>query len=163
VIPTPIVHGGKVYVTAGYGVGSKMVEVGPGHQVRDVYFNKVMKNHHGGAILLDGYVYGYSDGPGWVCQDFNSGREVWAEKNALGKGAIAYADGRFYCLSESNGTVALIEASSKGWKEHGRFKLNPLSDKRSPSGRVWTHPVITDGRLYLRDQELLFAFDVKAK
>lgn len=163
VVPTPIFHDGKVYVTAGYGVGSKLVKLGPEHAVSEVYFNKVMKNHHGGTILLDGHVYGYSDGPGWVCQEFETGSEVWAEKNALGKGAIAYADGRFYCLAENDGTVALIEASSKGWKEHGRFKLNPLSDQRSSSGHIWTHPVITEGRLYLRDQELLFCFDVKAQ
>lgn len=162
VIPTPIFHDGHVYVTAGYGVGSKLVKVGPGNKPSEVYFNKVMKNHHGGVILLDGHLYGYSDGPGWVCQNFKTGAEVWAEKKALSKGAIAYADGMFYCLSEDNGTVVLIEASPKGWKEHGRFKLEPQTKLRSPQGRIWTHPVITGGRLYLRDQELLFCYDVKA-
>ncbi len=162
VIPTPIFHEGQVYVTAGYGVGSKLVKLGPNDQVSEVYFNKVMKNHHGGVILVDGYVYGHSDGVGWVCQNFQTGEEVWAERSALGKGAIAYADGMLYCLAESNGTVALIEASPKGWMEHGRFKLDPQSSLRSPQGRIWTHPVITGGRLYLRDQELLFCYDVKA-
>jgi outer membrane protein assembly factor BamB len=162
VIPTPIFNDGYVYVTAGYGVGCKLIQIEANHKVREVYSNKVMKNHHGGAILLDGHVYGHSDGPGWVCQNLKSGEEVWAEKNALGKGAIAYADGRFYCLAEGNGTVALIEASTKGWKEHGRFKLDPQTTQRNPQGRIWTHPVITNGKLYLRDQDLLFCYDVKA-
>jgi outer membrane protein assembly factor BamB len=162
VIPTPIFHDGYVYVTAGYGAGSKLIQIAANQQAQEVYSNKVMKNHHGGVILLDGHVYGHSEGPGWVCQNFKTGEEVWAEKSALGKGAIAYADGRFYCQAENNGTVVLIEASPKGWKEHGRFKLEPLSTQRSPQGRVWTHPVITDGKLYLRDQELLFCYDVKA-
>jgi len=162
VIPTPIVHDNQVYVTAGYGVGSKLVNIGPSNEVTEVYFNKVMKNHHGGAILLDGHVYGYSDGPGWVCQNFATGEQVWAERSALGKGAIAYADGMFYCLAEGNGTVALVEASPKGWKEHSRFKLEAQTAQRSPQGHIWTHPVITGGRLYLRDQELLSCYDVKA-
>ena len=162
VVPTPIFHEGQVYVTAGYGVGSKLVKLGPKNEANDVYFNKVMKNHHGGVILVEGYLYGYSDGVGWVCQDFKTGEEVWAEKNALGKGAIAYADGMLYCLAENNGMLMLIEASPKGWKVHGRFKLDPQSTRRSDEGRIWTHPVITDGRLYLRDQELLFCYDVKS-
>jgi outer membrane protein assembly factor BamB len=161
VIPTPIVQGNQVYVTAGYGAGSKSIKVGPKNELTELYANKVMKNHHGGAILLDGHVYGYSDGPGWVCQNFQTGDEVWAEKNALGKGCITYADGMFVCMSEGNGTVVLIEASPKGWKEHGRFKLDPQTTQRSPSGHIWTHPVVADGRLYLRDQELLACYDLK--
>ena len=162
VIPTPIFHDGQVYVTAGYGVGCMALKIGDNNTVSGVYTNKVMKNHHGGVILVDGHLYGHSDGPGWVCQNFKTGEEVWAEKSALGKGAVAYADGMLYCLAENNGTVALVEASPKGWKEHGRFKLDPQTTQRSPSGRIWTHPVVTGGRLYLRDQELLSCYDVKA-
>jgi len=66
-----------------------------------------------------------------------------------------------YCLEENSGTVALVDASPKGWQEHGRFKLEPQSDIRSSQGRIWTHPVICNGKLYLRDQDLIFCFDVK--
>jgi outer membrane protein assembly factor BamB len=162
VIPTPIFHDGQVYVTAGYGVGSMAIKIGENNAVTGLYTNKVMKNHHGGVILVDGYLYGHSDGGGWVCQNFKTGEEVWAEKKALGKGAVTYADGMLYCLAENNGTVALVEASPKGWKEHGRFKLDPQTTQRSPQGHIWTHPVVTGGRLYLRDQELLSCYDVKA-
>jgi outer membrane protein assembly factor BamB len=161
VIPTPIFHDGQVYVTAGYGAGCKLVKLGPDNSATEVYANKVMKNHHGGVILVDGYTYGHSDGSGWVCQNFKTGEQVWMERK-FGKGAVAYADGMLYCLEESSGTVALVEASPKGWKEHGRFKLDPQSTQRSPSGRIWTHPVVTGGRLYLRDQELLYCYDVDA-
>jgi outer membrane protein assembly factor BamB len=162
VIPTPIERDGLVYVTAGYGVGCQMVKVGSGNQLSGVYTNKVMKNHHGGVILVGNHLYGYSDGSGWVCQDFKTGAEVWASKN-LGKGAIAYADGMLYLLDEDSGTVALIEASPRGWSEKSRFKLEPQTTQRKRQGRIWTHPVISNGKLYLRDQELLFCFDVKAK
>ena len=163
VIPTPIFHDGHVYVTAGYGVGCKMIKIGEGNKVTEVYSNKTMVNHHGGVILVGDHLYGYSDGKGWVCQDFKSGEMVWNEKGKMNKGAIAYADGMLYLLEEATGNVSLIEASSEGYKEVSRFTLSPQTKQRSPSGRIWTHPVITDGKLYLRDQELLFCFDVSAK
>ncbi|QEG35484.1 PQQ-binding-like beta-propeller repeat protein [Bythopirellula goksoeyrii] len=160
VIPTPIVSGNTVYATSGYGAGCALVEV-TGNEAEVVYDNKNMTNHHGGVILLDGHLYGYSDGKGWVCQDQATGDIVWREREALGKGAIAYADGRFYCLSEDEGDLVLIAASADGWQEHGRFTLDPQTELRKPKGKIWVHPVIADGRLYLRDQDLLFCFDVR--
>jgi outer membrane protein assembly factor BamB len=134
-----------------------------GDEAEVVYENKNMTNHHGGVILLDGHVYGYSDGKGWVCQNLESGDMTWREREALGKGAIGYADGRFYCLEEDTGEVVLIAASDKGWEEHGRFTLEPQSKIRKEKGKIWTHPVIADGKLYLRDQDLVYCFDVKAQ
>ncbi len=163
VIPTPIVDRNRVYVTSGYGAGCMMVRVGTDDSVEKVYDNKLMVNHHGGVILLEGHLYGHSDRKGWTCQKFDTGEKVWQERNSLGKGAIAYADGRFYCLSEDEGSVVLIAASTDGWQEHGRFTLDPQTEFRKPKGRIWVHPVIADGRLYLRDQDLLFCFDIRAK
>jgi outer membrane protein assembly factor BamB len=160
VIPTPIVRGNEVYVTAGYGSGSKMVRIEPGNKVTEVYENKVMKNHHGGVVLIGDYLYGHAE-TAWICQDFKTGEEVWSHKE-LRKGAIGAADGMLYCLEENTGTVVLVEASPKGWKESGRFKLTPQTKIRSSSGKIWTHPVISHGRLYLRDQDLIYCFDVKA-
>jgi outer membrane protein assembly factor BamB len=161
VIPTPIVKDNLVYVTSGYGVGCKLLEIIDG-EAKEVYENKVMKNHHGGVILIDEHVYGHSDDVGWVCQDLKTGDRVWREREALKKGAIAYADGRFYCVGEDTGDVVLIEASTEGWKEHGRFTLDPQTDQRKPAGKIWTHPVIHDGKLYLRDQNLIYCYDVAA-
>jgi outer membrane protein assembly factor BamB len=162
VIPTPIYRDGHVYVTSGYGVGNKLVRLGSDQSVSDVYENKIMKNHHGGVILLGDHLYGYSDGRGWTCQDFETGEAVWSEEEKLGKGSIAYADGRFYLLGQDEGTVVLIEASPKGWTEHGRFQLPHDSKVRQPKWLVWTHPVISGGRLYLRNQDLLFSYDIEA-
>ena len=161
VIPSPVVKGNNVYVTAGYGVGCAMVKISRQNKAEEVYRNKVMVNHHGGVVLVGEHVYGYSDGKGWTCQDFATGEEVWADK-ALGKGGVTYADGRLYCVEESKGTVVLAEASAAGWKEQGRFVLEPQTEQRSPSGKIWTHPVVANGKLYLRDQELIFCFDISA-
>jgi len=65
-------------------------------------------------------------------------------------------------LSEDDGDVALVEPSAEAWKENGRFRLEPQTDQRSERGKIWTHPVICDGRLYLRDQNLVYCYDVRA-
>jgi outer membrane protein assembly factor BamB len=160
VIPTPIIKGNNVYVTAGYGAGCKMVTIGANNEVTTVYENTVMKNHHGGVILIGDHLYGHSDGYAWVCQNFITGEEVWGHRD-FRKGAIAYADGKLYCLEEGSGTLVLAEASPAGWKEHSRFTLEPQSNIRSSSGRIWTHPVIANGKLYLRDQDLIYCYDIK--
>lgn len=162
VIPTPIVKDNFVYITAGYGAGCKEIKIGADNSVSDVFENKVMKNHHGGVVLVGDYLYGNADGPGLVCQDFKTGEEVWSSR-MMSKGAVGYADGMLYCLEEGPGNVLLVEASPKGWNEKSRFKLDPQTQQRSPQGHIWTHPVISNGKLYLRDQELIFCFDVKAK
>lgn len=163
VIPTPIFSMGQVFVTAGYGVGCKSAKIGPGNVVEELYSNTDMENHHGGVILYQGYLYGHSGKGGWTCMDFKTGAVKWQEKQALGKGAIHCADGMFYCLEEKSGTVVLLEASPEAWKEKARFTLSPQTAQRNPKGMIWTHPVVSGGRLFLRDQELLFCFDVSGK
>jgi outer membrane protein assembly factor BamB len=162
VAPTPIVRANEVYVAAGYGAGCKMVRIQPGNKVQEVYSNKVMKNHHGGVVLIGEHLYGYSDQFGWTCQNFKTGEQVWAHKGH-GKGAIGAADGMLYCLDEGSGTVALIEASPKGWKEHGSFTPLPQSQIRASRGGIWTHPTISNGKLYLRDQDLIYCYDIKSQ
>lgn len=163
VIPSPIYHDGLVYVSSGYGVGGNLFRVAARDgkfSAEQVYANKTLMNHHGGVILVGDYLYGHSDGgKGWTCQDFKTGDAKWQENGKLGKGSLVYADGRFYLRQENNqGTLALIEASSEGYKEHGRFPQPNRSSKNS-----WPHPVVAGGKLYLRDQDILLCYDVKAK
>jgi len=161
VIPTPVIDGDIVYVTSGYGVGCnafKITRDGDKFNAEELYNNKVMKNHHGGVVLVGEHLYGHSDGGGWTCQNFKSGEAVWQERSKLGKGAIAYADGRLYCRFESEeGTMVLLEATPEGYREQGRFDRTERSKKNS-----WPHPIIVGGRLYIRDQEVLLCYDVKA-
>ncbi len=163
VIPTPVYHDGYIYITSGYGVGCKLVKLDDQNQVSDVYFEKLMKNHHGGVVLVDGKIYGYSDGGGWLCHDFLTGELLWNERSEVGKGALTYADNRLYLQGESSGEIALIAPSPEGWQVHGRFTLDPQSEQRNPKGRIWTHPTVANGRLYLRDQELLHCYDISAR
>jgi outer membrane protein assembly factor BamB len=162
VIPTPVFDNGLVYVTSGYGVGCNLFKVTAADgkfTAEQVYANKTMANHHGGVIKVGDYVYGHSEAKGWTCQDFKTGEAKWQEKQKLGKGSIAFADGCFYLRQEDGpGTVALIEATPEGYKEKGRFDQPERSKKKS-----WPHPVIAGAKLYLRDQDLLLCYDLKAK
>ncbi len=162
VIPTPIFHDGHVFITSGYGAGCKLAKVGPDNQVEDVYAHKDMTNHHGGVVRVGDHLYGSSERT-WTCLEFKTGKVVWSERRVFGKGSVTCADGMLYCLDEGNGEVVLIDASPEGWKEHGRFKLEAQSEKRSRQGKVWTHPVVCNGKLFLRDQEQLSCYDVKAQ
>ena len=160
VVPTPILKGDEIFITTGYGVGCKKVKVSGG-EATDVFVNKDLENHHGGVILVGDFLYGHSNKDGWTCMNFADGSVKWREKSAFGKGAVACADGMLYCLEEKTGVVALVEASQNGWSEKGRFKLDPQSSIRSPKGEVWTHPVIVNGKLYLRDQNYIYCYDVR--
>jgi outer membrane protein assembly factor BamB len=161
VIPTPIVQDDFVYVTSGYTVGCNLFKVtaeGAKLSAQEVYANKVMANHHGGVVLVDGKIYGYSDGKGLVCQDFKTGDLVWSERAKANKGAVTYADGMLYCREENNGDVILVTASPTGFSEKGRLKQPDRS-----GDKAWSHPTICNGKLYLRDQDLLLCYDIKGK
>jgi outer membrane protein assembly factor BamB len=160
VIPTPIYSNGQVYVAAGYGVGCKSIKIGSG-SAEVVFENTNMVNHHGGVILIEGKLYGHSDKGGWTCQDFKTGEVVWQDK-AFGKGAVTSIGGKqLICLSENDGTVALVDVSDRGWKEISSFKLEAQSSQRNPKGKIWVHPVVANGKLYLRDQEMISCYDIK--
>lgn len=161
VIPSPVIADDKVYVTSGYGVGSKLLDLSSG-EPQQVYYNKVMVNHHGGVVLNDDCVFGYSDRKGFVCQDFKTGEMLWNDK-AIKKGAVAFADGRLYFIEEQSGDVILMEANREEWVQKGRFKLSPQTKRRKPRGRIWVHPVISNGKLYLRDQQFIHCYDVSEK
>jgi outer membrane protein assembly factor BamB len=164
-VATPVFHDDCVYTTTSYGNGCGLVRISgdssqqKAEKVYDRQASRVMFNHHGGVVRVGDYVYGYSDGPGWVCQEFRTGRKVWSS-NKLGKGSLTCADGRLYCYTEDAGTCCLAAASPAGWKEFGRFTI-PQTSPLNRQGKIWTHPVVANGRLYLRDQDLLFCYDVQ--
>jgi outer membrane protein assembly factor BamB len=167
VVNTPLVRDGLVYTTVAAGNGDcevvKVEKDGDAFKATRVWANKNLMNHHGNVVLVRDHVYGCDQRAGWVCQDFKTGEVAWSERQKLGAGAVTFADGRLYCYAENDGTAALVEASATGWQEAGRLKLPRASKLRAPQGKVWAPPVVANGKLFLRDQELLFCFDVKAK
>jgi outer membrane protein assembly factor BamB len=167
-VSTPVYKDNRVFVSVGYGVGCDLVRINKegeafkSEKVYDSEERKVMANHHGGFVLLGDHIYGFSDSKGWVCQEFATGRMVWRGKTKdFGKGSLTVADGHLYCYTEQGGKVALVEATPTDWKETGRFSI-PKRSKANRHQMAWTHPVVANGRLYLRDQEYIFCYDVSA-
>lgn len=165
---TPIYHDGHVFAASAYGAGGGVVKLSKNAdgaiKAEEVWFSRKMQNHHGGVILHDGFLYGANggnEGGYLICLDFKTGEVRWdgrddPERRAP-KGSIALADGRLYYRTEK-GTMLLIEPSPSEYLERGRFE-QPERTKLP----AWAHPVIANGKLYIRDQEVLFCYDVKAR
>lgn len=164
VIPTPIVQGDLVFFTAGYGRGGALLKQIPGDggnvTIEEIYpLNRALANKHGGIVLVGDYLFGDSDDGGLpFCAEFMTGKNQW-KKRGSGKGSAAFtaADGRLYILF-ADGTMVLAKASPDDYEEVGSFKV-PGSGER-PS---WAHPVVLNGKLYLREQDRILCYDIKAK
>ena len=158
VVPTPIIDGDHVWVTSGYGVGSHLFRVsesGGNFAAEEVYASKKLKNEFGGAIKVGDHVYA-SSGVMFVCLDFKSGEVAW-RKRSIGGGGLLYADGHLY-LRNDRGTLALIEANPESYNLKSKFDQPDRSERK-----CWATPVISGGRLYLRDQDTLLCYDIKKK
>ena len=159
---SPIFHEGQIFITSGYGTtGSVMLKVlvdGQKARVEKVWDSRELDNHHGGAILVDGCLYSAAhnlNGGKWICLDWKTGKMHYAERG-VGKGSLTYADGMLYTLSESRG-VGLVQATPDRHKLVGEFKT-----PQGPEGPTWAHPVVVGGRLYIRHDSKLYAYEVKA-
>jgi outer membrane protein assembly factor BamB len=166
VVPTPIVLGDLVYATAGYGAGCDLLQIslqGDKFQAKQLYKSKIqkkMENKHTGVLLVGDFVYGYSDGAGWTCQELKTGEPKWDSKR-LERGSLTFADGYLYCFEENTGVVSHMEASPKEMKGTSSFKIPRETEVKRGDGKIWTHPVVANGCLYLRDQDLIFCYDVR--
>jgi outer membrane protein assembly factor BamB len=156
-ITTPIFNDNKVLFSSAYGTGAALLALttqGGEVKAQEVYFTRELQNHHGGVVLVNGYVYGFNNSI-LTCLDFNTGNTMWRHRS-VGKGSLTYADGNLYLLSEDN-VVGLAEAVPGGYSEKGRFKIQ---DQGLPS---WAHPVVAGGRLYIRNQATLASYDIRAR
>ena len=165
---TPLYQDGLVFAASAYGAGGGLVKLSKdangGIKAEEVYATRKMQNHHGGMILLDGCLYGANggnEGGFLVCLDFKTGKVLWDGRDdtqrRAPKGSLALADGRLYYRTEK-GAMLLVEPSPKEYLERGRFEQPDRS--KLPA---WAHPVVANGKLYLRDQDLLLCYDVKAR
>ena len=123
-------------------------------RAQEIYFTREMQNHHGGVVLVDGYLYGYNNAI-LTCLEFATGKMMWRHRS-VGKGAVTAANGHLYIVGEDH-VVGLVEATPAGYREKGRFSIRDLG------AAVWAHPVVSGGRLYIRNQDTLTSYDVRAR
>jgi outer membrane protein assembly factor BamB len=156
-IATPIVRENRVFVSSDYGTGAALLELTPsggGVRSKEVYFTRDMRNHHASSVLVGDHLFGFSSAI-LTAMNFGTGQVAWRDRS-VGKGSLVFADDRLYLYSEG-GTVGLAEANPAGYREHGRFQI------RSGNLPTWSHPVVSGGKLFLRDQDTIYAYDVRAK
>ena len=156
---SPLAADNLVFSASGYGKGGALLQLtstGGNTTAKQVYHTRDMKTHHGGMVLLKGFLFGFNDGGGLPCLELKTGKVKWRNRS-VGKGAVTYADGHIYLRSEG-GRVALVEAGTTKYVQKGTFA------QPQRSGRpTWPHPVVADGKLFLRDQNVLLTFDIKGQ
>lgn len=156
-IATPVVRGNQVFLSSAYGTGAALLELTPsagGMSAKQVYFTREMRNHHASSVLIGDYLYGFSDAI-LTAMKFSDGVVAWKDRS-VGKGSIIFADDRLYLFSE-DGVAGLAEAVPTGYREHGRFQI------QSGNAPTWSHPIVSNGKLFIRDQDNIYAYDVRAK
>lgn len=156
---TPLYKDGEVYITKGYNhVGAKFKISEDAKDIELLWTDSVLDIHHGGMVLVDGYIYGANwinnrDG-NWCCIDWKTGKKLY-ETEWKTKGSVIFADGMLYCYEEKRGNLALVKANNKEFKVISSFRIP------KGNGPSWSHPVIRNGVLYLRHGKELMAFNIK--
>ena len=152
---TPVFIDGGLFCFSGYGQGGVKLELSAdGSSVKKAWFSDKLDSRMGGMVAVNGFLYGSGDNNReWRCVDFKTGTEKYADKT-IGKGVVIYADGMLFVYSEK-GELALVEANTNGFKIAGQTKVELGSDQH------WSHPVIDNGKLYLRHGNVLIAYKIK--
>ena len=163
-IPTPIVRGDRVFCANGYHAGSvllrlKASDAGTSVAAQEVYRLKGnrFQNHHGGFVRIGDHVYGgHGSNNGLpTCLEFETGKIVWRSRGpGTGSAAVIAADGHLV-FRYQNGVVALIEASPDEYRLKGTFNVP------GAGGDSWSHPVISHGKLFLREKNDLWVYNIR--
>jgi len=157
-VSTPIYSSGDVFFVTPYAERGRLYRLRESSQgmTAEHLWSSPVDTVTGCGVLIDGMLFaaGYRDVKWWLGIDWQTG-ETRCELKDLTTGAATYADGRLYVLDE-RGTAALLKPGADSLEVVGRFRL--VADRVNDA---WAHPVVLDGRLYLRYHDMLWCYDVK--
>ena len=155
---TPIYQDGQIFTVSGYGTGGQMFQISAdGKSLIKLWESKTPDSQMAGAVSVDGHIYSSGhDNRGWACLDWKSGKLAWTSREFGGKGPLAFADGMLYLYSEK-GDVVLVKPNPQKFEPVSSFSI------KEGSGQHWAHPVIKDGRLYIRHGDALMVYDIRQK
>jgi outer membrane protein assembly factor BamB len=152
---TPIYHNGSVYCFSGYGQGGIMIEMDDrGNKKRIRWRDKTLDSKMGGAVLVDGFIYGSGDNNRtWKSLNWETGDQGY-NSSLVGPGAVIFADGNLYCYSQ-RGELAMVPVNPSVFRITGKIRVE------LGTGPHWAHPVINNGRLFVRHGNSLMAYKIK--
>ncbi len=156
---TPLFRNGRLFVTSGYDHGGIMLQLADNlKSAKVIHTIPDLDTHHGGSVLVGNTIYGSNwinnKKGNWVAIDWKTGKTQY-EKKWGGKGSIIAADNMLYLYEELRGNLGLAYATPKGLEIVSSFKI------KKGNNQHWCHPVISDGRLYLRRGKVLMVYNLK--
>lgn len=167
-ITNPLFRDGFIIISACGRQGTTSLKLnvsGDECSIEQHWHNEVLDDKHGGLILVDGRIYGYAESQQrsepWMCIDFETGATIFQSapiesSYKYRNGSLAYADGMFYLYTD-DGAMALVKPSDDGFELKGMLEIEDPG--KNPT---WSHPVILNGRLYLRYGDKLAVYNVRA-
>ena len=153
-IVQPLVLGDDVIVGTGYGVGTRRVSIqrdGAHWSVAELWTSKRFRPYFNDFVFHQRYLYGI-DGGVLVCVDAVTGKREW-KRGRYGAGQLLLvADIPVLLVMSENGDVVLVEPTPN--------ELVKLASFSALRGKTWSHPVIAQGRLFVRNGEEAACFEL---
>lgn len=158
---TPLFYNGELYVTSGYDHKSVKLKLSDNAgSVEEMWIDSILDVHHGGVVRVGDYIYGsnwqHNRMGNWTCLNWQTGKAMY-ENEWENKGSIITADNMLYCYEEKRGNIALVKPNPEKFEMISSFKV-PFG-----KGPHWAHPVIKDGKLYIRHAKALMVYDIRKK
>jgi len=148
----PVVSGNRIWLSASYGTGAILVDAAGGKLAKVWSNDESLSSHYATSVLVGGFLYGFHGrqefGQELRCVEYSTGKVLWSVEG-FGAGSLIAAGSNLLILKES-GEAVVAAASPKAFTPSSKAQLLP--------GVVRSYPAISEGVLYLRNENTLAAW-----